>query len=85
MNFVLIKYISLGPINNNKQNKMNNKVLIYAKTQIEETDQSVKVLVINFHLYIESNFGKVYKLSEDEIFNLATDYLQNEINSLKHI
>jgi hypothetical protein len=64
---------------------MNNKVLIYAKTQIEETDQSVKVLVINFHLYIESNFGKVYKLSEDEIFNLATDYLQNEINSLKHI
>ena len=64
---------------------MNNKVLIYSKTQIEETDQSIKVLVIDNHLYIETNFGKVYKLSEDEIFNLATDYLQNEINSLKHI
>ena len=64
---------------------MNNKVLIYSKTQIEETDQSIKTLVIDNHLYIETNFGKVYKLSEDEIFNLATDYLQNEINSLRHI
>jgi hypothetical protein len=64
---------------------MNNKVLIYSKTQIEETDQSIKTLVIDNHLYIETSFGKVYKLSEDEIFNLATDYLQNEINSLRHI
>jgi hypothetical protein len=64
---------------------MNKKVLNYAKTQIEQTDKSVKVLLIDNHLYIETNFSKIYKLSEDEIFYIAKDYLQNEIESLKHI
>jgi hypothetical protein len=64
---------------------MNNKVLNYAKKQIEQTDQSVKVLLIDNHLYIETSFSHIYKLSEDEIFYIAKDYLQNEIESLKHI
>jgi adenylate kinase len=63
---------------------MNNKVLNYAKKQIEETDKSIIVLLDN-HLYIQTSFGRVYKLSEDEIFSLAKDYLENEIISLEHI
>ena len=63
---------------------MNNKVLNYAKKRIEQTDQSIKVLIDN-HLYIETSFGMVYKLSEDEIFSLAKYYLEDEINSLEHI
>jgi hypothetical protein len=63
---------------------MNNKVLNYAKKQIEETDKSIIVLLDN-HLYIQTSFGSVYKLAEDEIFFLAKHYLENEINSLEHI
>ena len=63
---------------------MNNKVLNYAKKQIEETDKTLIVLLDN-HLYIQTSFGSVYKLAEDEIFSLAKNYLENEINSLEHI
>ena len=64
---------------------MNSKILIYAKKMIEQTDDSIEALVINSHLHIETKSGRIYKLSDDEIIALATEYLENEIESLKHI
>ena len=64
---------------------MNKKVLDYAKLNIDEKENKIKVFISQGNFYIETKAGKIFKLAEDEVFYQATEYLQNEIESLKHI
>lgn len=64
---------------------MNNKVLNYAKLNINENECGINVIISQGNLYIVTKDGRNFKLSEDEVKYQATEYLKSEINSIEHI
>ena len=64
---------------------MNNKTLNYAKLNIDEIENGIKVYISQGNLYIETIAGRNFKLAEDEVKYQATEFLKSEIYSLDHI
>ena len=63
------------------------KVLKYAKKHIEVTAKENGISSVNIegdNLYIEMNSGKTYELSQKEIKYQAGEFLNSEIEYLKH-
>lgn len=66
---------------------MNQKILNCAKANIDVIAQEndIATHINQGNLYIEVRNGRNFKLSEDEVFYQAEEYLKAEIESLKHI
>ena len=66
---------------------MNQKILNCAKANIDAIAQEndITTHINQGNLYIEVRNGRNFKLSEDEVFYQAEEYLKAEIESLKHI
>ena len=61
---------------------MNQKVLNYAKSNIDESENGIKVFISQGNLYIETICGRNFKIAEDEVKYQATEYLKSEINNI---
>ena len=66
---------------------MNQKTLNYAKANIDmiAEENGIKAFISQGKLYIEVKSGRNFELSESEVIYQATQFLESEIESLKHI
>lgn len=63
---------------------MHQSILKYAKNNIDEQENGIKVLNYNGSLYIETVTGRNFELSENEIKSQAIDYLNREIDNIRN-
>jgi uncharacterized protein (DUF2345 family) len=65
---------------------MRNKTLEYAKKNIDiiAEENGIRAFISQGELYIQVKSGRNFKLSEDEIKYQATEYLNSEIEDVKH-
>ena len=65
---------------------MHNKTLEYAKKNIDiiAEENGIRAFISQGKLYIQVKSGRNFKLSEDEIKYQATEYLNSEIEDVKH-
>ena len=63
---------------------MRKKILEYAKLNIDESENGIKVFISQDCLYIETITGRNFKLADDEVKYQATEYLNSEIDYIKH-
>jgi hypothetical protein len=61
---------------------MEAKILNWAKENMRESDEDIRVIITDGNLYVETRTGKCFEISEREVRYQATEYLNSEIQRL---
>jgi len=61
---------------------MDTKILNWAKSNIDESENEIRVFISEGNLHIETRTGRCFELSENEVRYQASEFLSSELRRL---